>query len=73
MMGLLFSLLVAEKSGFKLADDTRGERFDPTSGNRTPSQEGIARARHFLSERFPELAKAIREPHPRPPTEMSEL
>ena len=44
--------------GFKFADDTRGERFDPTSGNRTPSRQGVARARHFLGERFPELAKA---------------
>jgi len=44
--------------GFKVADDTRGERFDPTSGNRTPSAEGTARARHLLAERFPELAKA---------------
>jgi len=44
--------------GFKIADDTRGEPFDPTNGDRTPSAEGLARARHVLSERFPELAKA---------------
>jgi monomeric sarcosine oxidase len=44
--------------GFKVADDTRGVSFDPTNGDRTPSQEGIARARHLLAERFPELAKA---------------
>ena len=44
--------------GFKVADDTRGDAFDPTSGDRTPSAEGIARARRFLAERFPELAKA---------------
>lgn len=44
--------------GFKIADDTRGEPFDPTDGDRTPTAEGIARARHVLSERFPELAKA---------------
>ena len=44
--------------GFKVADDTRGEPFDPTGGDRTPSAEGIARARSFLAERFPELAKA---------------
>src|SRR5687767_9666956 len=31
-------------SGFKIADDTRGEPFDPTNGNRTPSDEGLARA-----------------------------
>jgi glycine/D-amino acid oxidase-like deaminating enzyme len=44
--------------GFKIADDTRGEPFDPTSGDRAPSKEGIARARSLLAERFPELAKA---------------
>jgi glycine/D-amino acid oxidase-like deaminating enzyme len=44
--------------GFKLADDTRGEPIDPTSTDRTPSPEAIARARHLLSDRFPELAKA---------------
>jgi sarcosine oxidase len=44
--------------GFKLADDTRGSAFDPTSGDRTPSSEGIASARRLLAERFPELAKA---------------
>jgi len=43
---------------FKVADDTRGTRFDPTTGDRTPSKEGIARARRFLATRFPELAKA---------------
>jgi sarcosine oxidase len=44
--------------GFKVADDTRGERFDPTNGNRTASVEGIAVARRLLAERFPELARA---------------
>jgi glycine/D-amino acid oxidase-like deaminating enzyme len=44
--------------GFKVADDTRGEAIDPTTANRTPSAEGIARARHLLSQRFPELADA---------------
>jgi len=45
-------------TGFKLADDTRGAPFDPTSGDRTPSPEEIARARDFLARRFPELDKA---------------
>jgi len=45
-------------NGFKVADDTRGESFDPTSGDRTPSKAGIERARGVLAERFPELAKA---------------
>jgi sarcosine oxidase len=44
--------------GFKFADDTRGEPIDPTSAERKATSEGIARARRFLAERFPELAKA---------------
>ena len=44
--------------GFKIADDTRGDDFDPTSGSRTPTEEGIARVRQLLGERFPELASA---------------
>jgi sarcosine oxidase len=44
--------------GFKIADDTRGEPLDPTTDNRKPTEEGIARAKALLAERFPELAKA---------------
>jgi glycine/D-amino acid oxidase-like deaminating enzyme len=44
--------------GFKIADDTRGEPIDPTDAERTPSAEGITRARKLLAERFPELASA---------------
>jgi len=44
--------------GFKVADDTRGVPFNPTSGNRTPSATGETRARRLLAERFPELAGA---------------
>ena len=44
--------------GFKIADDTRGEPFDPTAGDRAPSDAGISRVRTLLGERFPELAKA---------------
>ena len=44
--------------GFKVADDTRGEAIDPTMLQRVPSEEGIARARRLLAERFPELAGA---------------
>jgi len=55
---IIYGLPDIHGRGFKVADDTRGELFDPTSGNRTPSAEGTARARQLLAERFPELAKA---------------
>lgn len=44
--------------GFKVADDTRGPAFDPTYGDRTPSADGLARARTFLTDRFPGMADA---------------
>ena len=44
--------------GFKLADDTAGPPFDPTSGDRRLSTEGIDAARAFLRVRFPALAGA---------------
>ena len=44
--------------GFKVADDTRGEDFDPTSGDRATGADGIGRARSLLQRRFPALAGA---------------
>ncbi|MEW6320474.1 MAG: FAD-dependent oxidoreductase [Acidobacteriota bacterium] len=44
--------------GFKLADDRRGSPFDPTTGDRYPSAEGVAAARAYLGRRFPALADA---------------
>ena len=44
--------------GFKIADDTHGETVDPTTQDRTPSLEGLERARRQLRERFPGLADA---------------
>ncbi len=41
--------------GFKIADDTRGPHFDPTSGDRTASAEGLRAAREYLAFRFPAL------------------
>jgi glycine/D-amino acid oxidase-like deaminating enzyme len=47
-----------EHRGFKVADDTRGAPFEPTSGVRLPSPEGVAHARALLGRRFPALAAA---------------
>jgi glycine/D-amino acid oxidase-like deaminating enzyme len=44
--------------GFKIADDTAGPAFDPTSGDRRNSPEAIGAARAFLRVRFPALADA---------------
>ncbi len=47
-----------DQRGIKIADDTRGELFDPTGGDRQPSPEGIERAREFLARRLPRLRSA---------------
>jgi sarcosine oxidase len=39
--------------GFKLGDDTRGPEFDPGSGERLVSEEGLTAARRYLEYRFP--------------------
>ena len=47
-----------EGRGFKIGDDTRGPAFDPTTGSRTPSERGIAKAQAYLGRRFPALREA---------------
>jgi len=44
--------------GFKLADDTRGPQFDPTSGQRIVDNDGLAAARRYLAYRFPGMKNA---------------
>jgi len=47
-----------EHRGFKVADDTHGEEVDPTSLERRPTEDALARARGLLRERFPAMAGA---------------
>ena len=47
-----------EGKGFKLAQHALGPAFDPDSGERSPSPEGLAEARAFVGERFPALRGA---------------
>lgn len=47
-----------EGRGFKLALDRHGAAFDPDTGDRRPSAEGLEEARRFLAERFPALRDA---------------
>jgi glycine/D-amino acid oxidase-like deaminating enzyme len=44
--------------GFKVADDTRGPTFDPTSGERVISQDGLRWVREYIAFRFPALQDA---------------
>lgn len=47
-----------EGRGFKIADDTRGTPIDPTTDERLPSAQGLARARAHMEHRFPGLRGA---------------
>ena len=55
---LMYGIPGNERRGFKIADDTLGIDVDPTSFERRPSPEGIAKARALLGRRFPLLADA---------------
>ena len=54
---IVYGIPDIDGAGFKVADDTRGATVDPNAA-RKASEEGIARGRKFLSERFPELKNA---------------
>ena len=56
--GQVYGVPASGNSGFKVADDTPGPPLDPNSGERIVSPEGVAKARAFLSRRFPGLAGA---------------
>ena len=56
--GQVYGIPASGSSGFKVADDAPGPEIDPTTSERDVSAEGIARARAFLSLRFPALADA---------------
>jgi sarcosine oxidase len=44
--------------GFKVADDTRGPVFDPTSGERVVSQANLKRVCEYVAFRFPAMKEA---------------
>jgi sarcosine oxidase len=56
--GFVYGIPGGERRGFKLADDARGEAFDPTWGDRAPSPEKVRWAREYLAFRFPDLRGA---------------
>jgi monomeric sarcosine oxidase len=54
----IYGIPATDGRGFKVADDTRGPKFDPTSGERTVDQEGLKRARDYVAFRFPAMKDA---------------
>lgn len=55
---LIYGIPGNEFRGFKIADDARGAPFDPTSGERVVSREGIDAMRMFMARRFPVMKDA---------------
>jgi len=47
-----------EGRGFKIADDTRGPAFDPTTGERVIDEERLRLARDYMAFRFPGMRDA---------------
>ncbi len=55
---LIYGVPGNERRGFKVADDTRGEPFHPTTTERVITPEKLEAARRFLAMRFPDLKNA---------------
>jgi len=54
----IYGIPAADGRGLKVADDTRGIEFDPTSGERVVSEDGLKDIRHYVAFRFPAMKDA---------------
>jgi monomeric sarcosine oxidase len=54
----IYGIPAADGRGFKVADDTRGPEFDPTSGERVVSEDGLKAIRQYVAFRFPAMKDA---------------
>lgn len=55
---LVYGIPDLENRGFKISIDRHGPAFDPDNGSRLPSAEGLAAARDYIAQRFPNLTDA---------------
>ncbi|MFZ0061715.1 MAG: FAD-dependent oxidoreductase [Pyrinomonadaceae bacterium] len=55
---LIYGIPNLESRGFKVAIDAHGSQFDPDTGERIVSREGLAAVRALLRQRVPLLAEA---------------
>ena len=51
----IYGIPASDGRSFKIADDTRGPEFDPTSGERTVSAETLKLVRDYVGFRFPAM------------------
>jgi glycine/D-amino acid oxidase-like deaminating enzyme len=54
----IYGVPATDGRGFKVADDTRGIEFDPTSGERVVSEDGLKIIRDYVEFRFPAMKGA---------------
>lgn len=54
----IYGIPAGDSRSFKLADDTRGPSFDPTSGERSIDRENLERIRSYMGFRFPGMKGA---------------
>jgi monomeric sarcosine oxidase len=54
----IYGIPSVDGRGFKVADDTRGIEFDPTSGERVVSQDGLKTLSDYVAFRFPAMKDA---------------
>jgi glycine/D-amino acid oxidase-like deaminating enzyme len=55
---LVYAIPDIDGSGFKVAIDEHGPEFDPDSGDRSVTGEGLAAVRKYVSTRVPALSDA---------------
>lgn len=55
---LVYAIPNLENLGFKIAIDAHGPEFDPDTGDRTATKQGLHAVRDYLSQRIPALANA---------------
>jgi sarcosine oxidase len=55
---LVYGIPNVDNRGFKLAIDAHGAEFDPDSGERVVSAQGVAAVRSALGKRFPAMSNA---------------
>jgi sarcosine oxidase len=55
---LVYGIPNLDNRGFKVAIDAHGTEFDPDTGDRLASSEGLAAVRSYLAQRMPALAEA---------------
>ncbi len=54
----IYGIPASDGRGFKVADDTRGPEFNPTSGERVVSEDGLKAIRDYVAFRFPAMKDA---------------